>query len=185
MVQIMWKEIIVGLILLFICRWLLNVYIITTYNKITRMFGTTDNIEKLKRRMKKLRKLCDFFSVGPWNQEMYTIYNGLCWLLASIELLEGREIQFLQYVNSIKKGKEYEIKPFAFSLYYRSRNNLSLAKEWYKDYLNCNYQHIEMYLVLDYIFSENKRSLDETMCRVIALLKNPATIKLLEDNEIV
>ena len=118
MVQIMWKEIIVGFMLLFIFRWLLNVYMINTYNKMARLFGKTNNVETLKKRMKKHRKLCDFFSIGPWNQEIYAIYNGLCWMLASLELLEGREDQFLQYVNSIKKGKEYEIKPFAFALYY-------------------------------------------------------------------
>ncbi|MGN8964457.1 hypothetical protein ACTM9K_16970 [Bariatricus sp. HCP3S3_E12] len=106
-------------------------------------------------------------------------------MLASLELLEGREDQFLQYVNSIKKGKEYEIKPFAFALYYRSRKNQSLAEEWYRDYLKCNYQHIEMYLLLDYIFSENKRSLDKTMSKVIGLFKNPATIILIKDNGII
>lgn len=83
------------------------------------------------------------------------------------------------------KGKEYEIKPFAFALYYRSRKNQSLAEEWYRDYLKCNYQHIEMYLLLDYIFSENKRSLDETMSKVIGLFKNPATIILIKDNGII
>lgn len=185
MVQIMWKEIIVGFMLLFIFRWLLNVYMINTYNKMARLFGKTNNVETLKKRMKKHRKLCDFFSIGPWNQEIYAIYNRLCWMLASLELLEGREDQFLQYVNSIKKGKEYEIKPFAFALYYRARKNQSLAEEWYRDYLKCNYQHIEMYLLLDYIFSENKRSLDETMSKVIGLFKNPATIILIKDNGII
>lgn len=49
MVQIMWKEIIVGFMLLFIFRWLLNVYMINTYNKMARLFGKTNNVETLKK----------------------------------------------------------------------------------------------------------------------------------------
>ena len=76
-VQIMWKEIIVGFIILYLLRIVLDVYMIKKYEKLLKLFGVIE-MDTLKLEAEKHLKLCNFFSVGPWNKAIYWTYNGLC-----------------------------------------------------------------------------------------------------------
>lgn len=126
-VQIMWKEIGIGLLGLYILRNILDVYMVKKYKKIVSLFGKIET-NQLKAKAEKHLKLCDFFSIGPWNKQIYFIYNGLCWLLSSISLIENNDRRFLEYLEMVKKEKEFEIKPFALFLYYRSKDDAVRAK---------------------------------------------------------
>ena len=87
-VQIMWKEIGIGFIVLYVLRKLLDVYMIKKYEKLLTLFGVIE-MDTLKLKAEEHLKLCDFFSVGPWNKSIYWTYNGLCWLLATISFVEN------------------------------------------------------------------------------------------------
>ena len=69
-VQIMWKEIIVGFIILYLLRGVLDVYMIKKYEKLLKLFGVIE-MDTLKLEAEKHLKLCNFFSVGPWNKAIY------------------------------------------------------------------------------------------------------------------
>ena len=101
-VQIMWKEIIVGFIILYLLRGVLDVYMIKKYEKLLKLFGVIE-MDTLKLEAEKHLKLCNFFSVGPWNKAIYWTYNGLCWLLATISYVEDDEYDFLAYLGESKK----------------------------------------------------------------------------------
>ena len=62
-VQIMWKEIIVGFIILYLLRGVLDVYMIKKYEKLLKLFGVIE-MDTLKLEAEKHLKLCNFFSVG-------------------------------------------------------------------------------------------------------------------------
>ena len=66
-VQIMWKEIIVGFIILYLLRGVLDVYMIKKYEKLLKLFGVIE-MDTLKLEAEKHLKLCNFFSVGTWNR---------------------------------------------------------------------------------------------------------------------
>ena len=61
-VQIMWKEIIVGFIILYLLG-VLDVYMIKKYEKLLKLFGVIE-MDTLKLEAEKHLKLCNFFSVG-------------------------------------------------------------------------------------------------------------------------
>ena len=60
-VQIMWKEIIVGFIILYLLRGVLDVYMIKKYEKLLKLFGVIE-MDTLKLEAEKHLKLCKFFS---------------------------------------------------------------------------------------------------------------------------
>lgn len=103
-VQIMWKEIIVGFIILYLLRGVLDVYMIKKYEKLLKLFGVIE-MDTLKLEAEKHLKLCNFFSVGPWNKAIYWTYNGLCWLLATISYVEDDEYDFLAYLGKVKMSR--------------------------------------------------------------------------------
>ena len=74
-VQIMWKEIIVGFIILYLLRGVLDVYMIKKYEKLLKLFGVIE-MDTLKLEAEKHLKLCNFFSVGPWNKAIYWTYKS-------------------------------------------------------------------------------------------------------------
>ena len=84
-VQVMWKEIGIGFIVLYVLRKLLDVYMIKKYEKLLKLFGVIE-MDTLKLKAEKHLKLCDFFSVGPWNKDIYWTYNGLLILIMRLLL---------------------------------------------------------------------------------------------------
>lgn len=179
--QVMWKEIAIGLIILYMLRNVLDFYIIKQYQKIVEQYGKV-NVETIKEKSIKHLKLCNLFSVGPWNKQIYLAYNGLCWLLASIYLLENNEHEFLSYLNMIKKEHEFEMKPFALSLYYRSKKDDEQAKYHYNLYLKSKHTDNDIAIVMNGIFDENAK--DESFNEIAKKFNNPAIVKLFKDNEI-
>lgn len=179
--QIMWKEIGIGLIIVYVLRNILDIYMVNTYKKYVQMYERGE-FETLKVKAKKHMKLCNFFSVGPWNKQIYLTYNSLCWLLASMSLVENNECEFLSYLNKVKKENEFEMKAFVLSLYYRSKNNIEQTKYYYDLYLKSKHIDGDMAIIMNYVFNENekKQLIKETAER----FNNPAIIKLLRANDI-
>ena len=113
-VQIMWKEIIVGFIILYLLRRVLDVYMIKKYEKLLKLFGVIE-MDTLKLEAEKHLKLCNFFSVGPWNKAIYWTYNGLCWLLATISYVEDDEYDLIEagLLEELGDSKEFSYQVFA------------------------------------------------------------------------
>ena len=154
-VQIMWKEIGIGFIVLYVLRKLLDVYMIKKYEKLLTLFGVIE-MDTLKLKAEKHLKLCDFFSVGPWNKSIYWTYNGLCWLLATISFVENNENDFLAYLGNIKKEQEFEMKSFALSLYYRSKGDITQAIRYYIVYLTSKHVNNDIAVVMNSKRNEKK-----------------------------
>lgn len=62
-VQIMWKEIIVGFIILYLLRRVLDAYMIKKYEKLLKLFGVIE-MDTLKLEAEKHLKLCNFSQLG-------------------------------------------------------------------------------------------------------------------------
>lgn len=180
-VQIMWKEIGIGFLILYVFRNILDIYMVKKYKKIVKMYGTIE-INQLKLKAEKHLKLCDFFSVGPWNKQIYLIYNGLCWLLASISFSEDNEREFLEYLGRVKKENEYEMKSFVLFLYYRSKNEDNQAKYYYNLYLKCKHVDKDIAIIMDGIWNEQTKN--EVFRESVKRFNNPTLKKLLKDNRI-
>lgn len=180
--QVMWKEIVIGLIILYMLRNVLDFYIIKQYQKIVEQYGKV-NVEAIKDKSVKHLKLCNRFSVGPWNKQIYLAYNGLCWLLASIYLIEKNEHEFLSYLNMIKKENEFEMKSFVLSLYYRSKKDVEQAKHYYDLYLKSKHSDNDVAIIMNGIFGENAK--DERFNETAKSFNNPAIVKLFKDNGII
>lgn len=67
-VQIMWKEIAIILIILYLIRCLTDLYIIKEYKKILNSFFA-DEWRGLEQKIEKHQKLCNIFSNGPFNKK--------------------------------------------------------------------------------------------------------------------
>ena len=66
-VQIMWKEIIVGFIILYLLRGVLDVYMIKKYEKLLKLFGVIEIFSQLGRGIRLyIGHIMDF--VGYWQQ---------------------------------------------------------------------------------------------------------------------
>lgn len=172
----MWKEIGIGLIMLCILRSLLDVYMVKKYNKIVRQYGSIST-DLLKKEACKHLVLCEHFAVGPFNKNIYLIYNGLCWLLASICLMEDNEKEFLNHLNRVRREREFELKPFALALFYFSKNDNLKAEEWHRLYLESTHHDDRLAVIMSDIF-ENQ-SLEKTMIYELTPFNNPALYRLI------
>lgn len=180
-VQIMWKEIGIGCLMLYVFRNMLDIYMIKKYKKITKLYGIVE-ADQLKLKIEKHLKLCNLFSVGPWNKNIYFIYNGLCWMMSSINLVEGKELEFLKYLEKVKKENEFEMKPFALFLFYRSKKNVEKAKYYYNAYLKCKHVDNDIAIIMRDIVNEGKKS--EIFNESIKKFIDPALQKLFKENKI-
>ena len=151
-VQIMWKEIIVGFIILYLLRIVLDVYMIKKYEKLLKLFGVIE-MDTLKLEAEKHLKLCNFFSVGPWNKAIYWTYNGLCWLLATISYVEDDEYDFLAYLGKVKNEQEFEMKSFVLALYYRSKKDFNQARHYYDVYLTSKHVNNDIGVIMDSVLT--------------------------------
>lgn len=179
-VQIMWKEIGIGLLILYIFRIVLDIYIIEKYKRLVNMCKTVE-LDIVRLKAYKHLRLCDVFSVGPWNKKIYLIYNGLCWLLATISMVEDNESDFLMYLNKVKKEKEFEMKSFVLSLYFRSKN-INLAKYYYDLYLTSKHIDSDIAIIMDVIWNEKEKT--EAFNVSVKKFENPALKKIFRRNGI-
>ena len=116
-VQIMWKEIAVGLLVLYVIRLLIDLYIKTEYKQFNNLFYSHD-WNGLDVKIRKHQRICDVFSKGPWNKNVCLMYNGLCVALASMALINNDVVDFLNQLHYIKNEDNFEIKHFILALYY-------------------------------------------------------------------
>ena len=184
-VQIMWKEIAVGLLVLYVIRLLIDLYIKTVYKQITYLFYS-HNWSGLDVKIRKHQRICDVFSSGPWNKKVCLMYNGLCVALASMALINNNEVDFLNQLHYIKNEYNFEIKHFMLALYYCSKHDEIASKRNYNAYLQCNREDENIRVILDYLFPDksNLRSMED-VSGAIKTFHNPAIVKLLRNNGII
>lgn len=176
-VQIMWKEIAIIFLCIYLMRCLTDFYIVNKYKKLNKAFYAGE-WEGLEKKLIKHQRICNVFSDGPFNKNIRTLYNGLCVALASIGLLEEDEETFVRQLNCVKKDEEYEMKAFMLALYYNSRGNEKEAIRQYRKYMTSNPRNKNMQEVLEYLYGEKK----EVPISSVESFQNPAIIKLLNDN---
>lgn len=63
-VQIMWKEIVIEFLILYVFFKMLYIYMIKKYKKILKLYGIVE-MDQLKRMAEKHLKFCNLFTVGP------------------------------------------------------------------------------------------------------------------------
>lgn len=183
-VQIMWKEIAIILIILYLIRCLTDLYIIKEYKKILNSFFA-DEWRGLEQKIEKHQKLCNIFSNGPFNKKIRFIYNTLCVVLASIKYIDGNEPEFLYHLKRIKKENEFEMKSFVLALYFHSKGRMSEAEESYHYFLKCNSENQEAKDILVYLFYPDQRKDLEVACvKAKQAFRNPAIIELFKVNHI-
>lgn len=176
--NVMWKEILIIFIVVFLIRAFLDVYMIINYNKVMRKFylGYFEDIEV---NIKRFISLCDVFSLAPWNKKTCFMYNNLCIVLASVALLNNNDTKFLFELNKIKREHSYELKSFMLTLYYYSKNDIIKAKQFYENHSKIKKNDENLSIVLNNLFSYelfNDNGLYESL---IKSLNNQAIIKML------
>ena len=178
---IMWKEIAIGMLTIAAVRSLLDVYVILEYKKIKTLFEQ-GKYDVVKQKSLSNLRIANFFSVGPWNKQIYAVYNGICWILASICIIEENEKGFLEHLGKIKKEENFEIKMFALALYYRAKGETKNAYKWFEKYVKSEHQDAECCIILKQIFEGT--SSQEEVSKSIKTFKNPAIVQLLKNNGI-
>ena len=183
-VQIMWKEIAIVLLVLYVVRVLIDLYIKAVYKRIHNLFYS-HAWSGLEDKIRKHQRICVVFSSGPWNKNVCQMYNGLCIALGSMALVNNNEVDFLNQLHNIKNEENFEIKHFILALYYRSKHDDIAAKRNYNAYLRCNRKNENIRAIMDYLFLENSSIQSKVdISGVIKTFQNPAIIKLLMDNGI-
>lgn len=183
-VQIMWKEMVLIFIVLYLMRCLTDLYILRVYKKILNSFFAED-WSGLERKIEKHQKLCSIFSNGPFNKKIRYIYNTLCVVLASIKFINGNENEFLFHLGRIKRENEFEMKAFLLSLYYHSRGKMREAEEYYHYFLKCNSENQAARDILLYLFNPTQRTELEAVCvKAKQSFRNPAVIELFKANHL-
>lgn len=180
--QIMWKEIAIILLVMYIARFVIDIYIKTVYNKINNDFYL-NKWDGLEEKIRKHLKICNIFSIGPFNQKVCLMYNGLCIALASMALLNDEEA-FVNRLWIIKREEAFEMKPFMLALYYLSKQDEVASMKYYNTYLRCNHQNEYIKVIMEYLFDKKKTHPKEDIANAVKTFQNPAIIKLLEDNNI-
>jgi len=113
-------------------------------------------------------------------------YNDLCWLLASIALMKGEEECFLIELNQVKKEKQYAHKSYVFALYYRAKQNYSVARTYYQTYCNSRGRNRVMDMVMTALFSMDEvLPIDQCVKISMKNTTNPALQKLYLLNNII
>ena len=179
---IMWKEIALFFLCLYLIRFALDLYMIKRFQKIAAAFkNPTAELSSVKDKALRHRKLCDWFSSGPWNKGICSIYNGLCCIAASIELLEGNETAFLLHMNETKRDQLYSPKFFMLAIYHRTKGNHTLAMQYRQAYAKATPENKQYETILSYLF-EGIGDISLVRQAAQGVINNPAIIKLLEEN---
>ena len=180
----LWKETLIVIILICAIFIFLGIFTVRAFNKVIERYYP-NNLFSAENTLNRIRSLSGFLSLGVRNDKMCLVYNHTCYLIASIELLRGNERAFLRELDGVKKENSFEIKSFMLSLYYRSKHDFEKSKLFYDKYLMCNHHEKDMQIVLSCVFDD----LDDLKNNIIFKdavkgFKNPAIIKLFQDNSI-
>ena len=154
MVIIMWKEIFIMLLGVYLIRCLTDVYMIKTYNSILKLFKNNEYKEAKEKAIKNY-KIYNHFSIGPFNKGIYKMHDNICYMIASVYYIENNERQFLYYLEKIKKEKEFGTHYFIRSLYFYSYNNHKLANHNYMLYLGSDKLDQDYINILKHIVEDN------------------------------
>ena len=176
-VQIMWKEIAIIFIVLFSFRFLIDMYIVITYKQIQSKFYSNCFVG-LAYKAKKLQKISDIFSNGPFNKKMRLIFNSICVTVASLAFLNNDDFGFLNQLGKVKKEDEFEFKSFILALYYRSKGDTKNVFEYYEKWLQSNHKNKDVEVVMGFLFSNDIQYETELVERAINGFQNPAIRKL-------
>ena len=76
MVIIMWKEIFIMLLGVYLIRCLTDVYMIKTYNSILKLFKNNEYKEAKEKAIKNY-KIYNHFSIGPFNKGIYKMHDNI------------------------------------------------------------------------------------------------------------
>lgn len=180
-IKIMWKEIAVILIIVYIARCIIDIYIVSEYNKICNEFYSF-TWDKLENKIKKHKKICNVFSNGLWNKKVRLIYNGLCVALSSMSLLRGDDLEFISRLSDVKDEINFDIKPFMLALYYHSKNDEAASQEHYNKFMKCNSHSEDTKVIMEELFLEQMPQKSAELNNAIKSFRNPAIIKLLQEN---
>ena len=180
----LWKETLIVIIFICVVFIFLGIFTVRSFNKVIERYYPNDLLSA-ENKLNRIRLLSGFLSLGVQNDKICLVYNHTCYLIASIELLRGNERDFLRELDGIKKENSFEIKSFMLSLYYRSKHDFEKSKLFYDKYLMCNHHEKDMQIVLSCVFDD----LDDLKNNIIFKdavkgFKNPAIIKLFQDNNI-
>lgn len=178
-VTIMWKEIFIFFVGVLVIRGLIDVYMIKGHQYILKEFYL-GNYDKIVKKTEKLRKVNDVFSAGPYNKNICLIYNNLCCVLASIGLISNRENVFLENLYRVKREETYEMKSFLLALYF-FKKDVSKAKEWYDNYLQCKHENANVSIIMKKLFAISEDISEEQYIEAKKSFNNLAIIKLLAD----
>ena len=182
-VQIMWMEILILFAALYGLRVLMDLYIVRTYRKLFAMHGTVP-AEVFREKAQRHIRLSGIFAVGPWNQRIYKVYNGLCWMLASDHLTQNEEDAFLFWLSRIRKEETFELKAFILALYYRAKHSDDAAHHFYGQYLRCRHEDQNVSVIMHGIFDGADHTQEAAFAQAVKAFRNPAVIRLLDENGI-
>ena len=104
--KIMWKEILLIFIVLYVVRELAALYLRREHQKAGKQFYTGE-WTRLSEKCKKLKWLAGVLAGGPLNPWIRIIYNDLCLIIGSIAYLNGDVDEFLHQIHAAKKEKTY------------------------------------------------------------------------------
>ena len=173
----MWKEIAIIFLVLFIVRFIIDTYIKITYNQVVNQFYSRE-WKGLENRIIKQRRICNVFSNGPFNKTNRQIYNGLCFLLASIAFVKNDNTVFENELNNVKREDQFAIKPFLFALYYLTKHDEEIAKRYYEKYQSCKQKDENTKIIMEYLF---QRTNGNAFNDAVKSFRNPAIQKMLAE----
>lgn len=174
--QIMWKEIAIILLIVFVLRYVAYIYAKKVYINLYNQF-CSNKWDGIERKLERHRKFCRIFS-GGYNKNERLIYNEICVMLASLALIKNDETAFVAHLGEIKKSNEFAKKHFLLALYYRAKQKDKAADISYNDFLKCADKNGDMITVLEYLFRQETH-FDSASVKAF---KNPAVIKLFKEN---
>lgn len=176
-------KIVIFLLSIVVIILILKLYIMLGVKKIQKRFRNNqwDGLPSL---VEYYQKTALVFTKGTINKGTRALYNSMCFVGASMALVEGDEKEFVRQLGLIEKEEEYELKPFILALYYRSLQKQEEAMECYQKFLKCKPQSQDVKLIMDRLFATGEQKM---FAYVDALegFKNPAILKLFEKNNMI
>lgn len=178
-IQIMWKEIAIIFVVVFLIRIACDIYLFVGHKQVAKSFFAQD-FSRLERKTMTVQKMCRFFSFGARHKKIMLMHNDCCCILASMALLQGNEEQFLIHLSGIMKEENYETKSFMLSLYHLSKGNSDIATKYYEHYLSCYHENPHMQTIMTHLFMPTDAPNESETIRVAASqFKNHAIKQLL------
>lgn len=184
-IEIMWKEILLILLAVFVLRGLLAQYLVVQHRRFVERYYM-GKWSGLKNACEKHKRIAHFIAGGPLNPWGPVIYNDFCLIIASMAYLEGDIDTFLEQLHLSKKTKLHSLTPAFLACYYRSVDDFEKANQHYAEYTLREKKDKNVTVVLEHLFAaqQSVNSSTESIVEALNDMKNPALLKLLEQNGI-